>query len=271
LKPVTIQLPVSFQEEQQGIPDPSICRVRVLFLRTDGERKQWIEITGDLANPASFDGTFVSFQVKRFSGYHYFLDWGEKEFSVSGIVNYLSSIIWSQPRLANFFAYFHPSERLHSQDVLHLICCPADLRKEVIQELERKDITASEASSRKKMIPGRDKAFVFVSGGISPVNTEDMDDFHLMFEGDVQYRSQLLVRLVSDQESSQVEFRSTPGTTGRNLLSKLHIRVPTLNIDRTVSPTYKHLQTVLLSIFFCCCILSPKVHSFFCFEHKIDA
>ena len=69
LKPVTIQLPVYFQEEQEGISDPSICRVRVLFLRTDGERKQWIEITGDLANPASFDGTFVSFQVERFSGY----------------------------------------------------------------------------------------------------------------------------------------------------------------------------------------------------------
>ena len=96
--------------------------------------------------------------------------------------------------------------------------------------------------------------------------------FKNRFEGDVQYRSQLLVRLVSDQEFSQVEFRSTPKSTGRlNLLSKLHIRVPTLNIDRTVSPTYKHLQTVLLSIFFCCCILSPKVHSFFCFEHKIDA
>ena len=74
--------------------------------------------------------------------------------------------------------------------------------------------------------------------------------FKNRFEGDVQYRSQLLVRLVSDQESSQVDFRSTPESTGRNLLSKLHIRVPTLNIDRTVSPTYKHLQTVLLGMFF---------------------
>lgn len=85
LKPVTIQLPVSFQEEQQGIPDPSICRVRVLFLRTDGERKQWIEITGDLANPASFDGTFVSFQVERFSGY------GNKS-SITYIIHYVSQL-----------------------------------------------------------------------------------------------------------------------------------------------------------------------------------
>ena len=38
----------------------------------------------------------------------------------------------------------------------------------------------SEGNSRKKMIPGRDKAFVFVSGGISAVDVENMDDFHLM-------------------------------------------------------------------------------------------
>ena len=38
----------------------------------------------------------------------------------------------------------------------------------------------SEGNSRKTMIPGRDKAFVFVSGGISAVDVENMDDFHLM-------------------------------------------------------------------------------------------
>ena len=69
LKPVTIQLPIYIRDEQEGIPDVSTCRVRVLFLRSDGERKEWIEITGDLQSPASFDGTFVRFQVQRFSGY----------------------------------------------------------------------------------------------------------------------------------------------------------------------------------------------------------
>ena len=37
----------------------------------------------------------------------------------------------------------------------------------------------SEGNSRKKIIPGCDKVFVFVSGGISAVDVENMDDFHL--------------------------------------------------------------------------------------------
>lgn len=71
-KPVAIQLPVSLGDEQPEIPDLSKCRVRVLFLRSDAEQKEWIEITNDLRNPPSFDGTVVRFQVQRFSGYVYF-------------------------------------------------------------------------------------------------------------------------------------------------------------------------------------------------------
>ena len=37
----------------------------------------------------------------------------------------------------------------------------------------------SEGNSWRKMIPGRDNAFVFVSGGISAIDVENMDDFHL--------------------------------------------------------------------------------------------
>ena len=117
--------------------------------------------------------------IFAFSRYTYFLDWCKEDFSVSGIVSYLSSIIWKQPRDANFFAYFRPSERLHSQDILYLICCPAHLRDAVKQEHEKEGIISCDVSSKKKMIPGRDKAFVFVSGGISPVDTEEMDDFYL--------------------------------------------------------------------------------------------
>ena len=69
LKPVTIQLPFHVRGEPKGVPDPSSCRVRVLFLKSDGKHKEWIDITRDLEHPASFDGTFVWFQVKRFSGY----------------------------------------------------------------------------------------------------------------------------------------------------------------------------------------------------------
>ena len=116
--------------------------------------------------------------IFTFSRYTYFLDWCKEHFSVSGIVSYLSSIIWNPPRDANFFAYFRPSERLHSQDVLYLICCPAHLRGAVKQEHEKEGIISCDVSSMKKMIPG-DLVFVFVSGGISPVDTEKMDDFYL--------------------------------------------------------------------------------------------
>ena len=42
-KPVTIQLPVSLRSDQEKIPVPSTCRVRVLFLNSDDEEKKWME------------------------------------------------------------------------------------------------------------------------------------------------------------------------------------------------------------------------------------
>ena len=68
LKPVTIQLPVCLREKMT-IPDPSMCRVRIFLLRSDTESKEWIEISSDLENPATYDGKVVKFQVRRFSGY----------------------------------------------------------------------------------------------------------------------------------------------------------------------------------------------------------
>ena len=91
----------------------------------------------------------------------------------------MSSLIWTPPIPAVFFAYFEKQDRAHSQDVLHLICCPAHLREGIIQRLGKRDVVLSEGYSRKKMIPGRDKAFVFASGGISALDEENVDDFHL--------------------------------------------------------------------------------------------
>ena len=59
------------------------------------------------------------------------------------------------------------------------MCCPAHLRKEVEQEREREKVTPCEASSQIKMIPERDKAFVFVSGGISPSCSQDLENIYL--------------------------------------------------------------------------------------------
>lgn len=100
------------------------------------------------------------------------------DFSVSGAITYLSNLIWKQPLRGVFFSYFNELDRANSQDVLHLICCPVHMRERVVQEL--KNVTLSEEYSRKKLIPGHDKAFVFVSGGISPADIENMKDFYLM-------------------------------------------------------------------------------------------
>ena len=66
-RPVTIQLPVSLRDRQDLKPDPTKCRVRVLFLNWEEEKKEWVELT-DLVKPAQFDGSFVRIQVQRFSG-----------------------------------------------------------------------------------------------------------------------------------------------------------------------------------------------------------
>ena len=81
--------------------------------------------------------------------------------------------------MANFFAYFDPKERLGSHDILFLICCPAHRGYDVKQELEKAGLTPCEATSIRDMIPGRDKAFVFVSGGIRFANREDEGRFYL--------------------------------------------------------------------------------------------
>ena len=53
LKPVTIQLPISLREQQDLNLNPSACLVRVLFLKSDNDKKEWIEITDDLVKPPS--------------------------------------------------------------------------------------------------------------------------------------------------------------------------------------------------------------------------
>ena len=76
--------------------------------------------------------------------YIFLLDWTIVGFSAvaSRIICYLSSIIWIQPLVANFFGYFKPTQRLNSRDILFLICRPHHLTGNVRQELEREGITA---------------------------------------------------------------------------------------------------------------------------------
>jgi len=95
------------------------------------------------------------------------------------IISYLSTFRWIQPQVPIFFACFDPRERLGFRDMLILICCPVHQRKEVKEELEEAGLTPSEATSRRCMIPGHDKAFVFVSGGIDFASSEERGRFCL--------------------------------------------------------------------------------------------
>ena len=67
---VTVQLPFSLREKPDiDLPDLSLVRPRVLFQQSDGERRQWTEITENLKSPPSFDGAVITFSVTHFSGY----------------------------------------------------------------------------------------------------------------------------------------------------------------------------------------------------------
>ncbi|XP_067018270.1 uncharacterized protein [Acropora muricata] len=229
LEPLTIQLPVSLGGSVLNIPHDTVCRVRVFYLSSEKETREWVEISNELENPASFDGRVVKFKVRGFSRFTFLLDWTIHRFSAvaSGIVRYLSSIVWNQPLVANFFAYFKPTQRLHFRDILFLICCPAHLRKEVEQEREREKITPCEASSQIKMIPERDKAFVFVSGGISPSCSQDLENIYLCLHNDTLSKAHLEVRLISSEEYCKVEFRNETET----LLSTLKWKLSSPCID----------------------------------------
>ena len=99
--------------------------------------------------------------------------------AVAVAVTYLLRKIWLQPQVAEFFAYFDPRQRLGSLDILFLICCPSHKSKEEKHELVDDGLTPCIGTSIIDMIPERDKAFVFVSGGINFATSEDMGDFFL--------------------------------------------------------------------------------------------
>ncbi|XP_015749616.1 PREDICTED: uncharacterized protein LOC107329441 [Acropora digitifera] len=230
LKPVTIQLPVSLGNRLVNIPQPSECRVRIFFLSSERETKEWVEISDKLENPASYDGKLVKFKVQHFSRFAFVVG----SAAVAVAVTYLLRKIWIQPQVADFVAYFDPKKRLGSLDILFLICCPAHQSKEEKHELEKAGLTPCVVTSKRDMIPGRDKAFVFVSGGINLkfARSEDMGDFFLRFHGNKAHRDQLQVRLISDKVYCNVQFRKTPDTTeNNNLLSTLDLTFSS-SIDR---------------------------------------
>ena len=91
------------------------------------------------------------------------------------MLSYFTRSTRKQPRRASFAAYFRPD----IPNILILICCSAHLKQEVIQGLEKTDVTFAVGSSIKDMIPGEDNAFVFLSGGIRTFDEEEVNNIYL--------------------------------------------------------------------------------------------
>ncbi|KAJ7375910.1 hypothetical protein OS493_038125 [Desmophyllum pertusum] len=151
------------------------------------------------------------------------LDWGKNIFNVAGAIEYLSSLISRQPQQAVFFGYFPAEESHDSEDILYLICCPSHLRDQIVADVERRKIkSTSESDSKVDMLPGHDKAYVSLSGGIRAVYEDEMDDFYLRFKCNDRDLQQVLVRVTSDKERPRVIFYNSPEEEDRHLLGRLN-------------------------------------------------
>ena len=223
LKPVTIQLPISLREQQHLNLNPT-CLVRVLFLKSDNDQKEWIEITDDLVERPILDGKFVRFHVERFSAYSCYAEEENENSRFYGqrIINFHNSRIVVQPRLTVFFAYFRPD----LLNILCLMCCPAHLKGEEVRKLEKQGITPICKNSRKDMVPGHDKASVFVSGGICPYIKSDMEEIHLRLLEHDPDDAELEVRFLDDKIVARVEFYSISEARVPPLC-RLHLKTPT--------------------------------------------
>ena len=121
-----------------------------------------------------------SFYFFRFfnSRYSFCIERRKENFGAYGLrteLSYLTRFTRTQPRAACFVAYFDPD----IPNILFLICCPAHLRPEVVQDLRERNVKCADGDSMTEMIPREDKAFVFLSGRIRPFNEEDVNNIHL--------------------------------------------------------------------------------------------
>ena len=223
LKPVTIQLPISLREQEDLNLNPTTCLVRVLFLKSDNDKKEWIEITDDLVKPPSLDRKFVRFNVERFSGYSHCVERRNDNCRSCGqTINFLNSRTVVQPKLTVFFAYFRPD----FLTVLCVMCCPAHLKGQVVKQLEIEGIKPIYKNSKKDMVPGHDQASVFVSGAIYPHVKSDMEETHLRLLEDYPDDAELEVRFHDDKTGARVQFHSILEAS-MPLLCRLHLATPT--------------------------------------------
>ena len=230
LKPVTIQLPISLREEKVLNLNPTTCHIRVLFLKSDNDQKEWIDITDDLVKPPRLDRQFVRFYVERFSGYSCSVMRRKKDSRINKqrIRNRLNISIFAQPRLAVFLAYFSP-------DHVRILClksCLAELKVKVLRELKEQGITPVCNNSKRDLIPRHDEASVSVSGGIYPYIRREMEKIYLRILEDYADDATLEVCLRNDKDLAVVEFHSTSNDRASPLCT-LHLRMPIQGTNRS--------------------------------------
>ena len=230
-KPVTIQLPISVGEQQHFNLNPTTCHVRVLFLKSDDEKKEWIEITNDLVKPPTIDGKFVRFHVERFSAYSHSVERRKKKSrsNKQRIINHHNNRISVQPRLTVFFAYFRPD----LLSILCLMCCPAHLKGEVLMELEKRGKRPVYRNSKKDLTPGHDQASVSVSGGIRPNKKKEMEEVSLRLFEHYPDDDELEVCFHNNKEVARVEFYSIINAGSAPPLCRLYLRTPTQGTERS--------------------------------------
>ena len=223
LKPVTIQLPISLREQEDLNLNPTTCLVRVLFLKSDNDKKEWIEITDDLVKPPSLDRKFVRFNVERFSGYSHCVEERNDNCRSCGqrIIDFHNSRI-VPPKRPVFFAYFRPD----FLTILCLMCCPAHLKEDVVTRLKKQGIKPICQKSKEDMVPRHDKASVFVSEGIYPHVKSDMEEIYLNLLEDDADDAELEVRFHDDKIAARVQFHSILEAS-KPLLCRLHLKTPT--------------------------------------------
>ena len=119
----------------------------------------------------------IIFRFFGCSRYSFGLERREETFRADGLgfLNFLTRFTRTQPQAASFVAYFRPD----TPNILFLICCSAHLTQGVVKGLKKRKVKCADGSSMKDMIPGEDKAFVFLSGIIRPFNKEDVNNIHL--------------------------------------------------------------------------------------------
>ncbi|PFX12800.1 p53-induced protein with a death domain [Stylophora pistillata] len=235
-EPVTVQLPLSLRDNEQGteslgIPDLSLASARILFLPSNGTQLDWIEITDD--SSPWLDGTVIKFNVKHFSRLWGWIDWCVKPV-MSPIIELARSFNTEDvPQVAVFTACLPANTSLGSTKMLRVICSSSNATRKHIKDEE--EFLLEEENAWDNMVP-HERAYVFLSGSVvQPAEVADLKDFYVRFEKDDSIKRSLRVHVV-EKGWLKIEFYNSREQTADNKLCKLEMDLPPLKRDIEKTP-----------------------------------